>query len=589
MGRTVRYPSIRSAMVVSVLLALAPALAIVTWTGLEQGRYLADQSRQETARQLEAFAGYQERVSDAVRQILTTIASLPDFREGEADSMTAILRAVHAINPGYVNFTAVDVSGSVTASSRLPPGTWLGERLHLRLALANGRMEAGEYVLAATDAEPSFPFALPILSPDGRIAGAIATLYRLSSYDGLFETFSLPEGSFLGMVDAKGIRVYFYPAKDTNPLGKPIKAEVWERMLRMGDAGSFVETGSDGIARNYAFKALRLSPGHAPYMYLVFGMPTAIAEGRSRRILARNLALMAAVGLLGTFFARESSRILFGKRLARIIATTSLIREGNLSARLGTGDDSPDLGQIATALDLMAGTVERRAEERERYALRLAESLRGKEMLLKEIHHRVKNNLQLVLSLIQMQGDASGDLESFKAAMETRISSMALVHEMLYETSDDRGVDLGEYARRILELILQTGRGASGVGLELDLAAVEVELERAVPFGLLVNELATNAFKHAFADGRGGTLRVSLSGRGGRARLELADDGPGLPPGFDPCASRGLGLRLACALAEQLGGKLAWGVAQGARFSLEFPAGGQADSSRSSGKSAGTG
>ena len=570
------YPSIRAALVLVVLLALVPALAIIIWTGLEHGTMMAERTRAEAERQVEAFANLQERISETARQTLTTLAALPEFVNGDFRSMDGILKAVHANNQEYLNFTAVDLDCKVTASSRLERGFDLSGRLHLKEAIEGKRFAAGEYIIAAVDAEPSFPFAYPILDADGAVSGAVAATYKLASYAALFERFKLPPESTLGLVDRNGTRIFFYPPKETNPLGGKIKESIWEGIRSVADAGVLTDKGPDGIERFYAFRAIGPGRGPEPYLYVVYAAPTSIARDANRAILIRNLLLMAFVAAIGLLTAASVSGFLFGQRLDSIIQTTARISEGMRGIRTGLADDSSDLGQIAKALDSMAETIERRDAERDEYARKLAASLAGKDILLKEIHHRVKNNLQLILSLIRLQSDTGQDPRGFSGTMENRILSMALVHEMLYETENDGGVELGSYAERILDLIGRSNEGTAGADARVEADPISVNLVKAVPFGLLVNELATNAFKHALKPGKRGSLLVSLKRSNGTAVLEVLDDGPGLPPGFDLSAAHGLGLglHLAEALATQLGGILQCDSPGGARFRVEFPVSG---------------
>jgi two-component sensor histidine kinase len=418
------------------------------------------------------------------------------------------------------------------------------------------------------DSEPSFPFAYPILGIDGEMVGSMSATFKLSSYQAIFDSLELPSDAILGLVDRNGTRLFFYPPKATNPVGGTIKASVWNGINAGGDSGLFIDSGSDGIDRFYAFKKLRLEATAEPYMYVVYAFPTAAYSELSRSILRRNIMLIVLVAVFAVISSGLISRRLFGARLARIIAVTSLLREGELGARAGLGDDRSDLGQIATALDLMAGTIEKRNAETAENARKIEASLAEKEILLREVHHRVKNNLQLIMSLFSLQENESASPADFKEAMENRIKSLSTVHEMLYESDDLGSIELGAYARRLVELVSCSAPDAVRVSVDADEAPCS--LDTAVPFGLLLNELVTNAFKHAFRDRADGTLRVTLRMESGRATLEVEDDGPGLPAGFAVSESSSLGLRLAGVLAEQLGGSLAWGSGSGAHFTVRF-------------------
>jgi two-component sensor histidine kinase len=202
-------------------------------------------------------------------------------------------------------------------------------------------------------------------------------------------------------------------------------------------------------------------------------------------------------------------------------------------------------------------------------------SLHEKESLLMEIHHRVKNNLQIISSLLHLQADKidSPIAKSAMANMQNRIRSMALIHEHLYRSENFAAVDLAVYLTQLCNQLFRTlVVTPSRIKLHLDLAPVHLKIDQAIPCGLLVNELVSNAFKHAFPADRGGELCVELhqSADGALARLRVADNGVGLPPDFTMDDSASLGLKLATNLARQLGGRLAIGTGPGAVFELEF-------------------
>jgi len=205
---------------------------------------------------------------------------------------------------------------------------------------------------------------------------------------------------------------------------------------------------------------------------------------------------------------------------------------------------------------------------------RLQASLEEKEILLKEIHHRVKNNLQIISSLLYLQSLNVEDPETQGLFHESqsRIATMALVHEELYRSEDFSRIDLRAYAQKLLSRLMQ-GLGVTGIRVDLKAEPLLLPLQSAIPCGLILNELATNAIKHAFKDKAKGLLRLSIWAADKQGLLVLEDDGPGLPEGFDPFAAETLGMQLVTRLAAQLHGGLTTGRSAegGARFEIAFP------------------
>ena len=219
---------------------------------------------------------------------------------------------------------------------------------------------------------------------------------------------------------------------------------------------------------------------------------------------------------------------------------------------------------LASVVDI---TERKRAQEQTRAALN------EKTVLLNEIHHRVKNNLQVITSLLNLQAGRARDpaVRSLIAESRDRVQAMALIHQLLFERRDWSTVQLGPYLRRLSDLLASTyGRGR--VELHVDADEVELDVQRAVPCGLLVNELVTNAFKHAFPEGGRGCIRIELRREAGdTARLLVSDDGRGLPEDLEIERIDSLGMQLVPLLAEQVRGTLRMERGPGARFELRFP------------------
>jgi PAS domain S-box-containing protein len=201
-------------------------------------------------------------------------------------------------------------------------------------------------------------------------------------------------------------------------------------------------------------------------------------------------------------------------------------------------------------------------------------SLKEKEVLLKEIHHRVKNNLQIIHSLLNMQSRRVKDRRVLDALRESqnRVRTMALIHERLYRSTDLSEIDFKEYIDRLVgELYLSYGVNADQIRLELDLRDVKLGIDNAIPCGFIVNELVSNSLKHGFPDNSRGKLRISLgSEKDGTIRLGVGDSGVGLPQGLDFHKTETLGLQLVCTLVDQLRGSVELDRSWGTEFVIRF-------------------
>ncbi|NJK52626.1 MAG: hypothetical protein HC936_06940 [Leptolyngbyaceae cyanobacterium SU_3_3] len=202
-------------------------------------------------------------------------------------------------------------------------------------------------------------------------------------------------------------------------------------------------------------------------------------------------------------------------------------------------------------------------------------SLKEKEALLKEIHHRVKNNLQIISSLIYLQAQRIDDphVRQIFEDSQSRISSMALVHDSLYRSDNLTMINLSEYIQTLATSLFYTYRIQSDlVQLRVDIdPEVLVSLETAIPCGLILNELMTNALKHGFADGRQGEIAVLLETESQtKICLIVENDGSNLPDAFELQTIRSMGLRLVHALVNQLQGTLDLDRTTKTRFKVTF-------------------
>jgi len=208
----------------------------------------------------------------------------------------------------------------------------------------------------------------------------------------------------------------------------------------------------------------------------------------------------------------------------------------------------------------------------------LAASLVEKELLLKEVHHRVKNNMQVISSLLNMQADAQEDhvLSNLLGESQQRIKSMSLIHESLYQSDDLLEINFEDYIRTLATGLCRFYT-IPGVEVQLDIVVDEVALglDTAVPCGLIINELISNALKHGFNDHRGGAavIDVHFVKDQGQFRLRISDNGAGLPENFDLGRSGSMGMEIVDILTQQLEGNLSYQSNAGAKFLIEFPAG----------------
>ena len=250
---------------------------------------------------------------------------------------------------------------------------------------------------------------------------------------------------------------------------------------------------------------------------------------------------------------------------------------GRVQAEQGLAAKSHDFEELSAAY----ATIARGQEKLRRNEARLTDALQEKEILLAEIHHRVKNNLTAFISLLDLEGsrDSSTAAAAVRRDLKNRARSMALVHEILYRTGKFSSVEMESYLTTLATQIAETYKGGVAVRILVDARGIVLDLGRATTTGLIVTELVTNSFKYAFPTafdcmavrGEPCTIRITFSQEDGTYLLTVTDNGKGLLPEFDPLAARSLGLKLVNFLARhQLRAEIAIRKSKGTEFIFRF-------------------
>jgi PAS domain S-box-containing protein len=336
--------------------------------------------------------------------------------------------------------------------------------------------------------------------------------------------------------------------------------------------------------RKLAEKALRESTDRLQSIFRV--APVGIGVVRDRVLLEVNRRLTEITGYSQEELVGRSARILYpdqeefervgrdkyhqiGEQATGVVETRWLRKDGSIIDVFlsSTPLEPPDLskGVIFTALDIT---------ERKHALENIRAALLEKEVLLKEIHHRVKNNLQIITTLLDLQSDSIDDKQAVRAFRESqdRIRAMAMVHEQLYQSRDLAHIDFGEYIENLAVFLFNSYMEYSErITLKVDVGQILLEIDSAIPCGLIVNELVSNALKHAFPDARQGEISIRLhTGDDGMIRLTVADNGVGLTAGLDFTKTETLGLQLVNMLTKQLRGRIELSGEHGTLWAISF-------------------
>jgi two-component sensor histidine kinase len=407
--------------------------------------------------------------------------------------------------------------------------------------------------------QPVLSYGMPVKDAAGHVLAVIALAIRLDWLASSGQEPGLPPEASVDLLDRDGRPLVASDPNGHNGAGLP-PAELLQAAVRNG-VRSFDAVGADGTARNYAVHTIG-----GDSLFIVFGQPNRMVIAPLQRDLSIQIAILALVVLGGLAAALIGSRLLVTQWIAKLAEEARAIAAGRSGPTESFAGAPTEIRELNATLTEMAAQIKTRESE-------LSESVAQKQMMLREIHHRVKNNLQTVTSLLNLyaripRGEA---IKQAFADVQTRINALALVHRHLYESQDLREIDLAAFMSGLCRLV-QDGCGVPPrrVQLHVDIPTATMAGDRAIPLALLTTEILTNAFKHAFPDNRAGAIQVRLKlGDHGTARLVIADNGIGMVRRSEGSPGT-MGQTLIGAFTRQLGGTLSTAGPPGTTVTLDF-------------------
>ena len=452
---------------------------------------------------------------------------------------------------GLVRVTATGATACASDSLAATPPAWLTQ---VRSSPWFERLRAGEGTVlvrapAVAGQPPGLIVAIRLERPMGRFDGAMVALIPLSSLQPDMDDPSLPEGSQAALTDADG-RLLTATDIDAFTLTRGGPLTGWVQRARTDASAIFEADDADGRHRVYAGAALA---GRDVYALLSAPAPGLLSWARLNPVGALLMPVLAwLLAFTAVMWVSERVVVRWLNYLERVAA---IYAKGRFSVRPVQAMNAPaEIRVLARTLNELAESIITRDAA-------LTASLEEKDALMREIHHRVKNNLQIISSLLSMQQRALTDPASKAAVGDTRqrISALALIYRTLYQSDDLRYADARIFLTELVGQLVasETGRGQL-VTSSVEADSLVVDPDKLAPLALWLVEAVTNAQKHAFV-GRGGDLKVRFSVHGETSVLEVQDDGPGVSETF----RAGVGRTLMGAFAKQLRGSVEMVPAEG--------------------------
>ena len=553
--------SLRSRLIVLLALALLPASTLAVIQAVSYYRQVTALTERNLLQSSAIIAAEEKNVIVDARRILEGLAALREISTFTPGACGQTLLRTQKEALAYSHLVVLRPDGTVACSTELnPPATFANEEWFTRTIANDGFTVSGNVELPGSS-EPTLLTTLPLHAPDGPLIGMVGLALRQAW---LGQLVSRPDGgpslanTSVALLDQRGAvlaeSAVGSPARDWMPAAFIVGARL------SGQAQVFRTQGRDGIERIFA-----LAPLYEQQVFVVMGGVSGHLLATPSFHLVAGLAypvLMWSIAIAVAWFAVER---LVLRQVLRLRKTANAYAEGHFEARTPGIEHAPqEIRELGVTMHKMADVISLHESE-------LRKSLHEQKALLREVYHRVKNNLQVVSSLVNLQVSRAKN-EHERGALRTtqdRIHALSMVHSNLYETPELHRIKLREFVPQLCEYLRQAqGNPAESVRMAFDIDAIQSDPERAVPLALLITEVVTNALKHGWPAGEAGLLAIALKQVGEDGlEMTITDDGSTI----EASSPESLGGRLIHAFAKQLGGSVTIDDSNGFHLILQVP------------------
>ncbi|WP_321402552.1 ATP-binding protein [Maridesulfovibrio sp.] len=354
---------IRKKIIFIVILATLPVLAALLMHELRQREEDISVAKQKVRTFLHGFSEVQRTTTSSTRALLQTIAAMPEIKNKDPEKSTVILKTLLKANPIFTNVFLLNLDGTVVALGKgKDKGFNFSDRKQFKDALSSGEFAAGEFIIGRQTKITAFPFGVPVFNDDGKPTGVIIVGTNLNHYKELFNNSDLLPGAFFGLCDRQGTRLLRIPTSKKIPIGRPIKAEVFNAARNADGPGMLEALTSDRLIHIVAFEPVRMASNKAPYMYMFMGLhkDLVVADANAEMIKGGILGVLSlCIALTVTWFLGYSAIVSGIEKLTK--ATTLFGRGDDVISGVDYSDG--EIGQLGQAFDNMAGLLHKREKE----------------------------------------------------------------------------------------------------------------------------------------------------------------------------------------------------------------------------------
>ena len=546
---------LRRRLSVLVAIALVPSLLLTAYNAARWRIFLENETRATALSEARAMSRELDQIIDNARQLLTAMTKFP-LNTDNNDECALDLKSIIADVQIFHEAAIIDTDGKFLCST-IPEALDVGDRFYFSQSLKASDLRAGTIIQGGVTHSTSIRLSMPYKNADGSIKGVIVLIGDSEKLAGGLQAYQWQPDHRLIILDGQGSLVFTLPTSDSE------EADTIAKLIfpKISYAKSGAVVVQDSIGRNLIVGVA--VPGSASEnLFTVVAVDRDSALAETAIINVRGIAFACVFIILAVIGVWLVAYLMIDRPVRRIIKSARKWESGDTKAAFPKFRYSDEFGQLSAALTRMSGRID--------------ELLKQKDLLLRELQHRVMNSLALLSGLLEMQrrSTKSSVAKEDLANARDRVVAMGTVYRHLYQTDTLEYVEFGEFLRTIC------GTSASAYvrtkrSIEVDADSLELSGPHAISLGMLTHELITNAVKHGYSDNELGSIKVSLKHKKRSGiDLSISDQGRGLPADFKiEGKSSSLGMKIVASTVRQLGGTLEINpLKPGTEFVIHLPA-----------------
>ncbi len=547
-----RFPgaSFIKIFLIIIIISIGPSLIVISRIGVENVKKISREIENEAFRQLDFTSYVQETINASTYQTLSTLAVLLAIEDTKPLSKQYLLKEVLWRNPEYMNIYLIDKTGKIIYSGYEDSRTTLSDYSFIKSALDGNGFTAGIFY-AEINSAPRLAYAITLRNSKGEPTGCVSVIYSLSSYEKLSDKLNETKRFRFILTDNNGVRIFCSSNEEAEKTRTMIDLKTLEAIEAGPDTGK-LEMKSTEKAR-IVYKKIRLTDTQSPYLFMLLETSESELVTPIKQSILKSVLLLILTAIGSLFISSILGYLLIGKSLAKLIYSLKSIQSGDFSTRIDPENMPKEIKEVSFAINDMTGTLEKRNRERDIYEKELNSALYEKDTLLKEIHHRVKNNLQMILSLINIEKGNYSDIGLFSRQLESRINAMSSIYESLFLSESLARIEVNLLIKSIFSYIMEM---YPYIKSNISYPHLNINLELATSLSLILNELIINSAQHGRSADGSCELYLKIESMNKKITVTIKDNGPGFPPALDIDSTESFGLLLVKNLVNQIGGEI---------------------------------